>query len=124
MGFLGSLVIVIAHQFFTPKEISGTGGYFLTNYLQQNYHWIWFALSGFIIGCITTEDPIIVGISMVLVFPIASLLEIVHNSNSHNMLPMELITWVIYSMPTVIGAWLGKMLSEKIIQRHLTSRSH
>ncbi len=116
IGFLGSLLIIGANQFFLPKEIASDGGYYFTNYLQQNYSWSWFVLWGGVLGTITKINPLIAGLSMVIVFPFASILEIISNSNSHNMFPLELFVWVIFALPAILGAWLGKMISERKIK--------
>lgn len=49
-----------------------------------------------------------IGLTIMALFPIMAIFEILVDSSSHNMLPIEFIFYLVYSIPAILGAYLAE----------------
>jgi hypothetical protein len=109
-----ALAAALAHQFIMRVPPSTSTSYFVSEWLESNY----FALItqavliavGYHLAYRWHASPWVVGVAMMLPFPVATFYEITLDRTSHNMLPFEIIVWVpLVALPT-IGALVGRMM--------------
>lgn len=68
-----------------------------------------------------TPSPLAAGAGLVLVETAATCYEIKQYPTSHNLLPFDLIFWVVMAGPLMLGALVGSRLRQRAGPRGLTS---
>ena len=66
-----------------------------------------FFIISFISGFLYKVNPWIVGISMNSIFLLATFYEMTVFKGSHNLLPAELVIYFFFSLPSILGSYLG-----------------
>jgi len=74
-------------------------------------------IAGFIVGYLKSEMWWLLGFATVILFPIASISEMVLYPTTHNLWPLEFLVYGILSIPPLIGALLGSKLKNKMSRR-------
>jgi len=69
--------------------------------------------TGFIMKKFTPLEGWKVGLLTMAFFPIVTFLEIISDSSSHNLWPIEFVFYSVYSIPAIIGAYLSHFLLKK-----------
>lgn len=69
-----------------------------------------FLFTSFITGFFYKVNPWIVGVSMISVFLFATFYEMTVFKGSHNLLPAELVIYFFFSLPSILGSYLGLYL--------------
>ncbi|MEK0414010.1 MAG: hypothetical protein RL070_1498 [Bacteroidota bacterium] len=64
--------------------------------------------SGFSLKFFSNISSWKLGLATMIFFPVISILEIIADSSSHNLLPFEFIFYAVYSIPAIIGAYLAE----------------
>ncbi len=75
--------------------------------------WIPFALLtllGFCAGSTTRHNPLLIGIATMSLFPCAAIAELIVDNTTHNLIPLELIMYAMFSIPATLGAIVGHFL--------------
>ena len=111
----GLLVILIcrAMQYTNPPK---AGEYYYSSILMDNYTILCacvFFIIGLLIGYCFRLNPWHVGLSLILIFPIVTFYEATIYRRSHNLLPFELVIYFLYSLPAVVGVYLGKFIQRR-----------
>ena len=75
-----------------------------------------FFFTSFITGFFYKVDPWIAGISMISIFLAATFYEMTVFKGSHNLLPAELVIYFFFSLPSILGSYLGSYL-KRLIQK-------
>jgi hypothetical protein len=70
-------------------------------------------IAGIIVGYLKPEIWWLLGLATVILFPIASISEMVLYPTTHNLWPLELLIYGIMSIPPIIGAFLGSKLRNR-----------
>lgn len=65
-------------------------------------------LSGFGMKFFSNLSSWKIGLTIMSLFPIMAIFEILVDSSSHNMLPIEFIFYLVYSIPAIFGAYLAE----------------
>ncbi len=65
-------------------------------------------LSGFGMKYFSNLSGWKIGLTIMALFPIMAIFEILVDSSSHNMLPIEFIFYIVYSIPAILGAYLAE----------------
>ena len=65
-------------------------------------------LSGFGMKYFSNLSGWKIGLTIMALFPIIAIFEILVDSSSHNMLPIEFIFYLVYSIPAILGAYLAE----------------
>lgn len=115
VALTGVFALTIQHL-LRPAPFPPDGEYFLTNLavLQIGVISIPIALgSVFAFGFYIQAPPVLVGFSIVTIFPIISLYEAQRYPGSHNLLPFELIPLAICATPFMLVAWAGCALARR-----------
>lgn len=73
-------------------------------------------LSGMLLGLLCPEHPWLLGLGTMALFPILSLIEMVVDSSSHNLLPFELFLYMFMTVPGIIGAYIGSFLKRRFVK--------
>lgn len=110
---IGVLILVI-HSIIQPSNIPLPGEYFCSNILRSNYSYIsgtMFFLAGVVSGYFFKSNPWITGLSLISIFPITALYEATIYRGSHNLIPFELAVHFAFSLPAVLGTYLGRYIS-------------
>jgi uncharacterized membrane protein YfcA len=84
--------------------------------LKNNYGitaGILFLIAGLAVGYLMELKPWLAGICLILIFPITALYEATVYSGSHNLIPFEFLVFILYALPSLVGAYLGKWLSDR-----------
>lgn len=74
-------------------------------------------LSGFGVKLLSKLSGWKIGLTTMALFPIMAIFEIIADSSSHNMFPIEFILYALYSVPAIIGAYLAQG-TNKILGRN------
>jgi hypothetical protein len=118
---LGVLCLSINQLLLAPARLVAPGGdeYYWTRLATQNYSWLSGALmvaSAALVAHKIGGNPVLIGFGTVAVFPLVSLAEAVVYRGSHNLLPFEIGIYILYSIPPIVGAWIGCMTKRRCRQ--------
>lgn len=64
--------------------------------------------TGFVMRFYTNLSGWKIGLATMALFPVMAILELIVDSTSHNLLPIEIIMYAIYAIPAIIGAYMGQ----------------
>jgi len=67
-------------------------------------------LSGFGLKLMSKLPPWKIGLMTMVLFPVMAIFEIFVDVSSHNMLPIEIIFYAVYSFPAIIGAYVAQTI--------------
>ncbi len=98
-----------------PKERDAEE-YFLTGLLAANYDGVTalvFGVAGFAIARRFATAPLLVGLGMVVLFPIGMAVEMARSPTSHNLLPFEILGYCGYALPATVGAWIARRANRR-----------
>ena len=119
---LGAAVFA-AHQAILHPEAMKPG--VLSLFINANIS-LWtigiVALIGLIGGYLTRAPAPLVGCSLWLLLPLATIYEMAFVPDStvaHNLFPVEFLSQLALALPTVLTAWLGRRLAEWRIARRV-----
>ena len=62
-------------------------------------------LSGFFVKAISKAPFWLVGIMSMFIFPLAAICEMIADSGSHNLFPLEFFLYTLFSIPSIISAF-------------------
>ena len=68
------------------------------------------AISGFIISLFSKIEGWKIGLSTMALFPIMSILEMIVDTSSHNLFPLEFIFYAVLAIPSIVVAYIAKGL--------------
>jgi hypothetical protein len=74
-------------------------------------------LSGGIVGYLKPEKWGLLGFSTIVLFPLASITEMILYPTTHNLWPIEFFVYCILSIPAIVGALIGSKLKSIFIGR-------
>jgi len=74
-------------------------------------------LSGFIVKLFSNIPFWKIGLMSMVLFPLATICEMIADSSSHNMFPFEFIFYGIYTMPAIIGAAASQVIKRFLIKK-------
>jgi hypothetical protein len=117
---IAGIVIIFAGSIFHANPAPPNGEYFLSEWLRNNFTWpirIIFCMAGFAIGFFTRLNPFLAGISLSLFFPLIIVYEATVYRGSHNLIPAEILMYMVWSIPAIAGAYAGAYLSHLLRQR-------
>lgn len=118
IGFL-VMYVVIKLQKVAP---TAPGEYHYSSFLRNNYTHLTaviFLVTGLVVGYYFKLNPLFTGLCLLSIFPITCLYEIIVYRDSHNLIPFELAMHFFMALPAIAGAYLGKLLSEKLKPKQL-----
>tara|TARA_B110000003_G_scaffold133726_1_gene135739 strand:+ start:464 stop:850 length:387 start_codon:yes stop_codon:yes gene_type:complete len=67
-------------------------------------------ISGFSISLFSKIEGWKIGLSTMALFPIMSILEMIVDTSSHNLFPLEFIFYAVLAIPSIVGAYIAKGL--------------
>lgn len=67
-------------------------------------------LSGFIVKLFSNAPSWQIGLMSMVLFPLAAICEMIADSSSHNMFPIEFIFYGMYTIPAIIGAYFSQLI--------------
>lgn len=67
-------------------------------------------ISGFSISLFSKIEGWKIGLSTMALFPIMSILEMIVDTSSHNLFPLEFIFYALLAIPSIVGAYIAKGL--------------
>jgi hypothetical protein len=105
IGFL--LILLVSIILETPATTPGE--YHYSSFLRNNYG----ITAGLAVGYLMELKPWLVGICLILIFPLTALYEATIYTGSHNLIPFEFLVFLLYALPSLAGAYLGKWLSDR-----------
>ena len=117
---LAGIAVIFAGSKFQSNPLPPKGEYFLSEWLRNNFTWpvrIIFCFAGFLAGYFMKLNPILTGISLSAVFPVIAIYEATVHRGSHNLIPLEFITFIIWSLPAVLAAYAGASVARKRIKK-------
>jgi hypothetical protein len=74
-------------------------------------------LSGFIVKLFSNIPFWKIGLMSMVLFPLAAICEMIFDSSSHNMFPIEFIFYAIYTIPAIIGAAVSQVIKRFVIKK-------
>ena len=110
------ITIIFAGSMFQSNPLPPKGEYFLSEWLRNNFTWpvrIIFCFVGFLAGYFMKLNPILTGISLSAVFPVIAIYEATIHRGSHNLIPLEFFTFIIWSLPAILASYAGAYFSRK-----------
>ena len=113
LALAGSLLTLAVHHLLVRPPAPASREYALTGLFLNNYGWsvaaVLFAI-GAGVGYALRATPLAAGAGLVAVLAGATFYEIHRFPTSHNLLPFDLIGWVVMASPLALGALLGRRL--------------
>jgi hypothetical protein len=113
LALAASLLTFAIHQRLFRPPAPTSPEYALTGLVFNNYTWgvalVLFAL-GVGVGYALRVSPVAAGAGLFAVGVGATCYEIARYPTSHNLLPLDLIGWVVMASPLALGALLGRRL--------------
>jgi hypothetical protein len=98
-----------------------TGEYHYSNFVDKNYLTIPAATIFFIvsiaIGYYWRLNPWLSGLCLFFIFPLTSIIEATVYQGSHNLIPFEFISFFVFSLPSVIGVYIGRITFKQKAKR-------
>ena len=116
LALAATLLTLAAHQllFHPPAPVSRE--YALTGLVLKNYSWgvagVLMAV-GAAVGYALRTSPLAAGVGFLVVLAAATCYEIERYPTSHNLLPFDLISWLVMASPLMLGALLGARLRRR-----------
>ncbi len=114
--FIASLLVLCIAYFIENKPLPPKGEYFWSHLIRDSltlYVRIVFALFGFLACYYLQLIPWKTAFTVFAIFPIVSFVEGTIYRGSHNLIPFELVTFFLWSLPTVAAGYLGEWLQKK-----------
>jgi hypothetical protein len=74
-------------------------------------------LSGFGVKLLSRLSGWKIGLTTMALFPIMAIFEMIVDSSSHNMFPIEFIFYALYSVPAIIGAYIAQGI-QKVLRKY------
>lgn len=105
-----SILILWINSKIQNVEAAALGEYYYSKLLRTNYTYITgslFLITGFVVGFLCKIIPLMVGLSMISVFLLATFYEMTVFKGSHNLLPFELMIYCLFALPPIVGTYLG-----------------
>lgn len=65
-------------------------------------------LSGFGMKLLSKLSGWKIGLTTMALFPIMAILEMIVDSSSHNIFPIEFVLYALYAVPAIIGAYIAQ----------------
>jgi hypothetical protein len=97
------------------------GEYHYSHFLMKNYLTIptatIFFLVSIAIGYYWRLNPWLSGFCLFFILPLTSIIEGSVYRGSHNLIPFEFIIFFIFSLPAVIGVYIGRISFKQIAKR-------
>lgn len=112
--FIGILILFVNNK-IKHTIIPQPGEYYYSNFLRSNYSYIFGSLlfgAGIISGYYFNSNPWVTGISLIAVFPITAIYEATIYRGSHNLIPVELAVHILFALPAIIGAYIGRYVKK------------
>lgn len=114
--FIAGGLILVMNSIIQRTNIPLPGEYQFSNFLRSNYSYIsgsLFFLIGIFSGYYFKSNPWITGISLISIFPIIAMYEATIYRGSHNLIPFEFLVHFLFSLPAVLGTYLGRFLNRR-----------
>ncbi|MCK0155965.1 hypothetical protein MWU65_02160 [Cellulophaga sp. F20128] len=73
--------------------------------------------SGFIVKLFSDVPSWKIGLMSMILFPLAAICEMIADSSSHNMFPIEFILYGFYTIPAIIGAYTAQLIKSLAIKK-------
>lgn len=73
--------------------------------------------SGFIVKLFSDVPSWKIGLMSMILFPLAAICEMIADSSSHNMFPIEFIFYGFYTIPALIGAYTSQFIKSFAINK-------
>ena len=73
--------------------------------------------SGFIVKLFSDVASSKIGLMSMILFPLAAICEMIADSSSHNMFPIEFIFYGFYTIPAIIGAYTCQLIKSLTIKK-------
>ncbi|WP_339658737.1 hypothetical protein [uncultured Polaribacter sp.] len=88
----------------------------------SKYSLIFLFLSGFIVKLFSDVSSWKIGLLSMVLFPLATFCEMIADSSSHNMFPIEFILYGIYTIPAIIGAFTSQLIKRIFNKKDTNSK--
>lgn len=115
----GLLIILLCSLIqHVPASPKGEGHY--SSFLIKNFTLLpkaLFVITGFVAGYVYRLTPWLVGVCLILIFPLTSIIEGVVYSGSHNLIPIEFAFHFWLALPSIIAAFIGRFIRRQIAKR-------
>lgn len=111
--FLGTIIVCLPPYIFLGDEIktydSPLFPFIRTaiENLQFSITIIGLFLLNFFIAKNNRDKWLVIGLSSMILFPIAAILEIIVDAKSHNLIPFELLLYGVIDIPALLGGFVG-----------------
>ena len=75
---------------------------------------IFLIVAGFILGVFGKAHPLLIGLATMAFFPMMSLVDVIVDSTSHNLLPFECAIYAFLTVPGILGAFAGRRFRRSV----------
>lgn len=115
---LGFLAFLIPELFGTSIDLKDV---FTISFIEDIYKSMIFIptlilliIIGFVLGFISPRQWFLLGLLTIIIFPIASLYEIIISRTSHNLWPIEFALYCFFAIPAILGAYMGNRIKSRL----------
>ena len=116
VALAGTLLTLWTHDVLYEPTRPVSPEYALSGLLLGNYSWGVAAILGvlgLVVGFVHRTHPVAAGAGLILVAAGATLYEIQRFPTSHNLLPFDVVAWVVMAAPLMLGALSGNWLRQR-----------
>jgi len=113
IAFVAGILCLAANQVIFSPAFPSVGEYYWIHLAVQNYtvfSCVLMSVSGFLVIFGMGGNPFLIGWGTVAIFPVIAFVEATVYRGSHNLIPFELMVYVLYSGPAIGGALLGWLI--------------
>jgi hypothetical protein len=114
---LVGLLLILLVSIILETPATAPGAFHYSSFLKNNFGvlaCILFFIAGVVIGYLMNLIPWLAGLCLVLVFPLTHIYEVIIDQTNAHLIPSEFLTYLLYALPAIIGAYLGKWISDRV----------
>ncbi len=115
---VGSLLFFIISRF--QHNAVNAGEYYYSTIARNSYTIFSGALLfviGIGVGYFWKLNPFYAAFCLILIFPLITFYEGTVYRGSHNLLPFELVTFLFFAVPAIVGVYIGGFISKKMLSK-------
>ena len=116
IAFVGTLLTLLLHQLIVRPPAPVSREYALSGQVWANYSWSVAALLllvGFAVGFVVRSRAWTAGAGLVFLQAALTVYEIQRFPTSHNLLPFDVLGWLVLAAPAVFGSFAGTRLRSR-----------
>ena len=116
MLIVAGIALILFTSILQTVTAPAPGEYYYSDFLRNNYTLlagVLFFIAGILTGYFLQLNPWLAGIALIAALPLASFYEAAVYKGSHNLIPLELIIYFLFSVPAIAGVYTGNYFAKR-----------